>query len=64
MPSNDIAEQKKLEELRHKNRMTEIAEETNCRKELEQIKFDNQMGLHRLKRRDIMHSIEANKHRG
>lgn len=57
--NEEIKEQTKLEKLRHKNRMEEIAEEFKTKKEIERLKFEYQMNFHRLKRRDIMNTLET-----
>jgi len=48
-----------LEEFRHKNRMEEIKTEIDGQKEVEKLKFDSQLQLHRLKRHDIMQTLET-----
>lgn len=51
--------QKELEGIRHSNKMEEITEEAKAKKDVERLKNENQMSLHRLRRRDAMNQIEA-----
>lgn len=48
-----------LEELRHKNKMEEIKAQIDGEKEVEKMKFESQLQLHRLKRHDIMQTLET-----
>lgn len=55
--------QKELIELEHKYKMEEIETERKAQLEVENIRFDHQKQLQRLKRADIARSIEM-KHNG
>lgn len=47
----------KLEEIRHKNKMMEVITETKGKMDVENLKFDHQMQLQRIKSAEINKSI-------
>ena len=59
MPKDkEVEELVALENLRHKNRMEEIEIETNGKREFENLKFDHQMQLQRIKTAEIRKAVE------
>lgn len=47
-----------LENLHHKHRMAEIIEETNGKKEAENLKFDHEMQIQRIRSAEIKKTID------
>ena len=54
----ELKELQLIEELRHKNRIEEIELEAKAQRELEAVKFDQQMQLQRIKSAEIRRSID------
>jgi hypothetical protein len=57
--TSDYSQQWQLEVLIHKNKMEEIKAQIDGEKEVEKLKFDSQLQLHRLKRKDILTTLET-----
>jgi len=57
--SKELELLKKVEELRHKNRMEEIELEAKTRKEIENLKFDYQMKLQTFRSEEIRKTMEG-----
>jgi len=58
MNKKEYEYEKKLEELRHKNRMKEIEAEKKAKLEVENLKFDHQLQLQRIRRADIKRTLQ------
>ena len=54
----EIKDQIELENLRHGHRMLEIETEKNMRKETEDIKFDHQMQIQRIRTAEIHRTLQ------
>ena len=57
-----MKKEKELIELAHEYKMIEIEAEKKARIEVERLKFDLSLQLHRLKRADIERQIKARGH--
>jgi hypothetical protein len=54
---------KELEELKHKDRMEEIETESKLHKEVENLRFDHQMQLQRIKTAEINRTMNRREDR-
>jgi hypothetical protein len=59
----EIEELVALEKLRHKNVMLEVKTETKGKKEIEELRFDHQMQLQRIKTAEIKKSMDRAENR-
>jgi hypothetical protein len=57
--TSNYSQQWGLEDFRHKNKMEEIKAQIDGEMAIEKFKHDSQLQLHRLKRHDIMQTLET-----